>query len=135
MFRFSKHSGFSLIELMVVMGIMAVLMGLTGGLVTKTVDQQTRMVELEKIQHYFKLLSYRAYYTGSPIVVTVDGDSLIINENEKITKVEFEQLVFIKSTFDIQTTAAISPNTFAVIWNDNKKEFKINAMFKQYESQ
>jgi len=87
MFRFNNQNGFSLIELMVVMAIMAVLMGLTGGLVTKTVDQQTRMVELEKIQHYFKLLSYKAYYSGSPILLTVDGNSIFINENEKMIEV------------------------------------------------
>ena len=50
MFHSKKAAGFSLIELMVVMAIMAIVMGLTGGLVTKAVDQQTRQVELQKVR-------------------------------------------------------------------------------------
>ena len=57
MYRFKKTSGFSLIELMVVMAIMAILMGLTGGVIVKNLAQQQRLVELEKTQHFFKLFS------------------------------------------------------------------------------
>ncbi len=65
----AKNKGFSLIELMVVMAIMSVLMGLTGGLVTKTVAQQEKQVELEKVKHLFKQLSYQAFYQGNDIEV------------------------------------------------------------------
>lgn len=127
--------GFSLIELMVVMGIMAILMGLTGGVIMKNIAQQQRLVELEKTQHYFKLLSYRAYYSGSPIEVTVEDNLLTINENQEITQVQYKELLFIKTTFNIGTTSVIVPNEFEVKWNDVNRKFKINAMFKSYENE
>ena len=135
MFRFNKHSGFSLIELMVVMAIMSVLMGLTGGVIMKNIAQQNRLVELEKTQHYFRLLSYKAYYSGYPITVSASEHTLTITENEKITHVQFEELEFVKTTFNIQTTSVIFPDNFKVMWNGNNREFKINAMFKPYENQ
>ena len=134
MYRFKFYSGFSLIELMVVMAIMSILMGLTGGVIVKNVAQQTRLVELEKTQHYFKLLSYKAYYSGTPILVHTEGHTLTITESGTVTQVEFEQLEFVKSEFNIRTTATILPNTFEVIWNEKNKEFEIDAMFKTYES-
>ncbi|MDP4985456.1 PulJ/GspJ family protein [Pseudoalteromonas tunicata] len=134
MYHSKYQLGFSLIELMVVMAIMSVLMGLTGGVIVKNVAQQTRLVELEKTQHYFKLLSYKAYYSGIPILITTEGHTLTITEHGTITQIEFEQLEFVKSEFNIQTTATILPNTFEVMWDEKNKEFEIDAMFKPYES-
>lgn len=135
MFRFKRQGGFSLIELMVVMAIMAILMGLTGGLVMKNIAQQNRLVELEKTQHYFKLLSYKAYYSGYPITVVANEHSLIITENEQVTQIDYKELAFVKTTFNIQTTSVVFPDKFKVVWNGSNREFKINAMFKPYEEQ
>ncbi|AQP99419.1 hypothetical protein B0W48_06145 [Pseudoalteromonas aliena] len=135
MYRFNKYSGFSLIELMVVMAIMAILMGLTGGVIMKSVTQQSRLVELEKTQHYFKLLSYKSYYSGYPITVVADKNTLTVTENEKVTQILYEELEFVETTFNIQTTSVILPDEFKVVWNGNNREFKINTMFKPYEEQ
>ncbi len=81
--RTKRVQGFSLIELMVVMAIMAVLMGLTGGLVTRTVAQQERQVELEKVKHLFKQLSYQAFYQGSDVELTFQGNQIQITQNKE----------------------------------------------------
>ncbi|MCO7251787.1 type II secretion system protein [Pseudoalteromonas sp. SSMSWG5] len=128
-----KIKGFSLIELMVVMAIMAVLMGLTGGVIVKNVAQQTRLVELEKTQNYFKMLSYKAYYGGYPIKVDLDGSMFKISIADQVTNLEFEELEFEKSSYTINTKSAIMPNSFTVKWNETSREFPINTMFKPYE--
>ncbi|WP_462180722.1 type II secretion system protein [Pseudoalteromonas gelatinilytica] len=129
----SKVKGFSLIELMVVMAIMAVLMGLTGGVIVKNVAQQTRLVELEKTQNYFKMLSYKAYYGGYPITVDLDGRKFKISFADQVTNLEFEELEFEKARYTINTKSAIMPSTFSVKWNDSSREFHIKTMFKPYE--
>jgi len=73
-----KISGFSLIELMVVMAIMAVLMSLSGGLMQKSINQQTRQVELEQVIQLFNKLSYRAYYGGNAIQVRLEKNQMQI---------------------------------------------------------
>ncbi len=75
----SKYSlGFSLIELMVVMAIMAVLMSLSGGLFQQSINQQERHVELEKTQQLFKQLAYKAYYQGSIQKVRIEENKVYV---------------------------------------------------------
>lgn len=70
--------GFSLIELMVVMAIMAVVMSLSGGLLQNSINQQERHVELEKVRQLFKQLSYNAYYQGKEYTVRLEESRLLV---------------------------------------------------------
>ncbi|MCP4990446.1 MAG: type II secretion system protein [Colwellia sp.] len=76
---YNKAYGFSLIELMVVMAIMAVLMSLSGGLMQKSINQQARQVELEQVSQLFKKLSYRAYYGGGAMQVRLEKNQMKIS--------------------------------------------------------
>ncbi len=135
MFRFKRQGGFSLIELMVVMAIMAILMGLTGGLVTKTIDQQTRQVELQKVRQLFKRLGYHAYYNGYAITLRMQESTITITENNQQTKIEFEQLVFSPNDYSISTNSAVTPSKYKVLWNNTIHEFTIQSVFENYESE
>jgi len=131
--HFKKELGFSLIELMVVMAIMGGLMALTGGLVTKSVAQHERQVELEKVNQLFKRLSYQAYYSGYDYQVHAQGSQIKVNTDKKSYMVEFNQLEFVITDFIVSTKASISPSNYSVIWNDTKRTFPIEPMFKPYE--
>ena len=135
MFRFKRQGGFSLIELMVVMAIMAILMGLTGGLVTKTIDQQTRQVELQKVRQLFKRLGYHSYYNGYAITLRMQESTITITENNQQTKIEFEQLVFSPNDYSISTNSAVTPSKYKVLWNNTIHEFTIQSVFENYESE
>lgn len=135
MFRFKKQQGFSLMELMVVMAIMAIVMGLTGGLVTKTVDQQTRQVELQKVRQLFKRLGYHAYYNGYPISLRMQESTITITENSQQTTINFEQLVFSPNDYTISTNSSVTPNKYKVLWNSTIQEFTIQSVFENYESE
>ena len=132
MFRFNKHNGFSLMELMVVMAIMSIVMGLTGGLVTKTIDQQTRQVELQKVRQLFKRLGYHAYYNGFPISLRMQENTITITENNQQTNIDFEQLTFSPNDYTITTNSAVTPNKYKVLWNNTIEEFTIESMFENY---
>lgn len=129
----NKQKGFSLIELMVVMAIVATLMGLTGALLNKNVNQQHRLVEIEKIQHIFKMLAYKAYYQGYPIKVSASNDVLTIEINDEVKAIEFKELSFKNTQFLVSTRSTIFPESFTIIVNGNEREYKINGMFKVYD--
>jgi len=130
---YKKTKGFSLIELMVVMAIMAVLLSLTGGLVTKNVDQQAKLVELEKVKQVFKRLGYKAFYSGYNVYVKAKGYELIISTNNQEYSVAFEYLSFKELEYTINTKAHVTPGYYTVIENEQAKEYFIEPMFKLYE--
>lgn len=134
-----KQAGFSLIELMVVMAIMAVLMSLSGGLMQKSINQQARQVELEQVSQLFKKLSYKAYYGGGAINVRLENQQmqlsnpidkqLINDENNSIEYIEFDELVFVAQDYTISAKGIISPNTYQVFWQQEIKEFPLKSLF------
>ena len=158
LFNSKLSRGFSLIELMVVMAIMAVLMSLSGGLMQKSINQQTRQVELEQIQQIFKRLSYRAYYGGTSIMVRLEKNQMFIsfpryaidvlpneqnlNENEnvfietrlveneaQIEQIDFEQLTFVAEDYTISTKGIINPNIYGIFWQEDIKQFSLKSLF------
>ena len=130
----ADSQGFSLIELVVVMAIMAILMALTGGLATKNVSKRERLVELEKVAQIFKRLSYQAYYTGYDIEVRLEGNLLTATTAGKNKVVEFKQLDFIAGDYLVSTKAFVSPSTYRVTWQDSYRDFSIAPMFKIHEN-
>jgi len=129
-----SQQGFSLIELMVVMAIMSIMMGLTGALVTKTVDQQERQVELEKVQHLFKKLSYQAFYQGSAIKVSLERNQIQITKENSQKIITFKQLVFVAQNYTISTQAVTSPEQFSVFWKDTIRHFNVNTIYTPFET-
>ncbi len=65
---------------MVVMAIMAVLMSLSGGLFQKSINQQERHVELEKIHQLFKQVAYKSYYQGKVHRIRLEENKLLFLE-------------------------------------------------------
>ncbi|WP_448213066.1 type II secretion system protein [Colwellia sp. MEBiC06753] len=159
MFHFNKRSGFSLIELMVVMAILAVVMSLSGGLFQKSIDQQERHIELEKLHQIFKQLSYQAYYQGKELHVRLEENKLFVysfaendisNESDAEQAFEhtdsyldnqlyqqevvyFKQLIFVARDFLVTTKGVVSPNEMSVFINNNIVNYSIEGLFTQYE--
>ena len=131
MLPFKKQNGFSLIELMVVMAIMALLLVLTGGLVVKNVDQQKRLVEIEKVHQIFKSLSYQAYYRGKTISIAAKDSKLLIQQDDKSSVIEFEQLKFLVRTYQIATSAVVTPST--VFIDSDRGNIVLTPLFETFE--
>ncbi len=129
----NKTKGFSLIELMVVLAIMAILMALTGGLATKNVSKRERVVELEKVAQIFQRLSYEAYYSGYDVHVNLNQNTLTKMSSGQTQVVTFEQLDFVRSEHIISTKAYVSPSQYRVVWQDGYRDFIIAPLFKTHQ--
>jgi len=133
MLHSKAQRGFSLIEVIVVMAIMTTLLALSGGLLTKSVDQQERLVELEKVHQLFKRLSYQAYYRGHEITLRMHKNQIIIDSNKQQTELNFSQLTFVANDYVVTTKASVSPNKFSIFWSNNIRHFDIPPMYQEYQ--
>jgi|GEM_PF-1913141 len=157
LFNVTKVTGFSLIELMVVMAIMAVLMSLSGGLMQKSINQQARQVELEQVRQLFNKLSYRAYYGGGAMQVRLEKNQMQIayaidvaelhdedqseqeqtseqdadNQNYELEFIDFEQLTFVAQDYSISSKGIISPNRYQVFWLEDINTFELKSLFSE----
>ena len=127
-----KTSGFSLIELMVVLAIVSSLMMLTGGLVVESIAKQTRIVELKKVQNIFKVLSYKAYYGGYSFEIELIGDQIHVKSETEENTIKFKELRFKNSKIVISTKASISPHSFIILEKSHEREVQIAPLFETY---
>jgi prepilin-type N-terminal cleavage/methylation domain-containing protein len=78
MSRFKKSgAGFSLIELLVVISIMAAIMALVGPLTVRSVESAQAQTELVSIERWINGWGRKAFLTGSVISVEARGGQLI----------------------------------------------------------
>lgn len=140
MYRSKSFSGFSLIELIVVMAIMAVLMTLSGGLFQKSISQQERHVELEQVTQLFHQLSYQAYYGGKPLRVRLEKNRFSIvpehvNAEQVVKEHVFKQLTFVPQDYQISSKGIISPNSYGIFWQSNIKQLPLESTFNEITTQ
>ncbi|NOU51812.1 type II secretion system protein [Pseudoalteromonas sp. JBTF-M23] len=135
MSRFKTNVGFSLIELMIVLAIMSVVMGLTGGLVINIFEKNKRHVELEKVRNLFKVYSYRAYYSGQDTQIQlIDGRAIIstqANSNQQI--IEFDTLQFVADLYTIDTRFLVQPRSFGIFVHEQPRFYGIESVLMRDE--
>lgn len=125
--------GFTLIELMLVLVIAGMMSALVGGLVIGTVAKQERLVEVERVLQTFRMLSYKAYYSGENIAVTLSNNQLLIKYQNKTKTITFKQLDFEEEEFVISTKATVNPTVFSTKWSGEQKSFVIPSLFVEFE--
>ena len=75
------QSGFTLIELMVVMTIITLLIGLGGPLAINSLDKAQAKSEILTLKNRLRKISYRAYILQSSAEVTFKGKEITISYN------------------------------------------------------
>lgn len=75
------QSGFTLIELMVVMTIITLLIGLVGPLAINSLDKAQAKSEILTLKNRLRKISYRAYILQSSAEVTFKGKEITISYN------------------------------------------------------
>jgi prepilin-type N-terminal cleavage/methylation domain-containing protein len=106
--QLKKHGGFTLIELMVVMAIVALLMSMVGPLAINAVDKANARQEMLTMKNWLRKISYRAFATGNSYQLKLSGNKVELflissdttsNINEEITDESNKQIPVISRTF------------------------------------
>jgi len=107
-------NGFTLIELMVVMSIVALLMTMVGPLAINSVEKANAKQEMLSLKQWFRQVSSRAFYTGQEYTIKLAGKEARLFQGYEqvtaITKAEFETLFFKPQILNYNKRGFIEPD-------------------------
>jgi len=107
-----KNSGFTLIELMIVMLIVALLGAMVGPMAINSLEKAQAKQELLTLKNWFKQISYRAYIGGQSLKITLDGKQALLmtaSEENIIKKETFDFLFFQPQQLLFNNKGFVSP--------------------------
>lgn len=124
-----KQTGFTLIELMVVMSIVALLMGMVGSLAINSVDKAKAKEELLTVQNWLKKLSSRAYFTGQAHNLVFSGKQASLytelNSATPLKVVEFEFLFFQPQTLFFNGNGFVTPTSLHTSYRNQTVSYNL----------
>ncbi|MEW6989430.1 type II secretion system protein [Colwelliaceae bacterium 6441] len=91
------NKGFTLIELMIVMSIMALLMGLVGPMMMNSLEKAQAKQELLTAKQWFKKISYRAFSSGEILYLELKGKKAVLysKDNNKKNIIHTELMTYV----------------------------------------
>ncbi|OUR60965.1 hypothetical protein A9Q74_10515 [Colwellia sp. 39_35_sub15_T18] len=106
-----KQQGFSLIELVVVMIMIAGLVAIVAPGATKSLQSSKKFIEEKKIHSIVKQVSKLAFYSGQPVVLSFENNDVNIWLGEELYKKEvFEELNFNSAKLHFSATGFLTPS-------------------------
>jgi prepilin-type N-terminal cleavage/methylation domain-containing protein len=106
-------SGFTLIELMIVMSIVALLMGMVGPLAINSLEKAQAKQEMLTVKNWLRKVSYRAFTTGTEHIVKLSGKNIILqikgDAELPIENKTFESLFFQPQELRYSQKGFVSP--------------------------
>lgn len=132
-----KNSGFTLIELMVVMAIVALLLTMVGPLAMNAVDKANAKQEMLTIKNWLRKISYRAFTTGNSYQLKLAGKKaeLFINtenntlideqQNAALITHNFETLFFQPQVLTYNTKGFVNPTTLQGTYRNKPLQLKL----------
>lgn len=107
-------SGFSLIELLIVVSIMMTLLGLVGGSLTTGVGRAEAQTEVVSVYNLVKKTGVRAFTSGQTLVLSLDQNQakLIDSNDNLVSSVHYAHLLFDRQQIIFNSNGL--PNLFAI---------------------
>ena len=127
----TKQHGFTLMELMVVMTIIALLTGLVGPLAINSLDKAEAKSELLTLKNTLRKISYRAYILQSPADIVFKGSEITINfanRSNEPTKISNKVLFFKEQTLHFNNYGFVQPLKLQLTYRDQSQELDLGTL-------
>ena len=125
-----RQSGFTMIELMVVMLIMTTVIGLVGSLTIDRLDKTKSKTEVMSLKNTIKELGYRAFVTSNKHELRFDGKALTIFVSQNThKKIQFEYLFFQPQSIVLNTMGYPIQTHLNVIEGTNNLQIELLPLF------
>ena len=127
----SSVNGFTLIELITVISIMAIVLALVGPLTVNFVEKAQAQTEYIQLKNSLKKLSFTSFASSTTYGITFEGSSVIVNKADKfVSKKTFDYLSYTKQKVLFNANGYPEPEMLTV--KKRNKTEKIN-IFKLVE--
>ena len=128
----SKNTGFTLIELMIVMAIVALLMGVVGSLAINSLEKAQAKQEMLSVKNWFRKVGVRAFYAGQAHVVKLSGKqvSLFIagQEQQILENISLDALFFQPQVLNYSAKGFVEPHRITGTYRGVELELDLNVM-------
>lgn len=125
-----RPKGFTLIELMIVMSIVALLMAMVGPLAINSLEKAQAKQEMLSVKNWLRKISYRAFTTGQQHVVRLSGKNIILyvkgREKTLIEDKTFESLFFQPQELNYNTKGFVMPDKLVGTYRDKQLIINLN---------
>jgi len=121
----NQISGFTLIELMIVLMVMALLFGLVGPLTMKSLDRAEAKKEQLTVKNWLVGVSHRAYYSGNQFKVALEGKQIQLAnfDGQVIETFTMNSLFFTPTTVHFNRYGFTDKETVEVTVNGRSSSF------------
>jgi prepilin-type N-terminal cleavage/methylation domain-containing protein len=122
----SSGNGFSLIELLVVMIIVASLLGLVGPLVVRQVAKTQDHIELLELKRMLHTLSVSAFHEGREVFLIFSVNNLTISKAKHNSVISFEGLSFPEQQIVFNVNGMSETNALVVNYRSTQLSLNLN---------
>ncbi|XQW85900.1 type II secretion system protein [Thalassotalea piscium] len=121
--------GFTLIELMIVMSVVALLLTMVGPLAVNNLEKAQAKQEMLSLKNWLSKISYQAYASGHILQLTLAGKKAtlakISAEKKIITTETFEYIFFTPQVINFSRHGIVYPSVIKGEFKDNKMELNL----------
>ncbi|BDX07693.1 pilus assembly FimT family protein [Planctobacterium marinum] len=126
----SKQSGFTLVELLVVMTIIITATGLAGGLVVDGVTKFRAKAEIQDLEQTFILASSKAFVLEKRLSIKLSENQMqIYSGKSQVFEKTFNYLMFSETDFNVNRLGLIDANRIELAVNGMTKTIYLDEIY------
>lgn len=125
------QAGFTLIEIMVVMVLLALLMGTVGPMTINQLEKTKAKSDLLSLKSKLKAISAKAAIKNTGITAQFDGKEVTIVENGKESELIFEHVFFKRQTLAFNKNGFVFPDKLNATYRKNELSLDLNQSINQ----
>tara|TARA_R110000850_G_scaffold12778_4_gene42397 strand:- start:196 stop:648 length:453 start_codon:yes stop_codon:yes gene_type:complete len=139
--KIKQVKGFTLIELMIVMSIVALLMAMVGPLAINSLEKAQAKQEMLTLKNWLRKVSYQSYSTGQNLIVKLEGKTVALYSQPSKTyplaaleKYTFDSLFFQPQQLNYSRKGFVVPDKIIGSYRDRPLELDLSVWVNGQDS-
>ncbi len=130
MLVFNRMKGFSLIELLVVIVILALSSAMVGPSLIRQYEKMTATQELATLDNQLRFISQKSFYSKSDILVTFSEHNLAVSDGNSSLVREFKSITFQQENVTYNRDGSPTQDTLSLSINGKDYDIELPTIYK-----